>query len=626
MCVIIGLQLANHFVMFRKDECVCSCSDCLAVRGYPRDVSNEPRATGLHTFDAHVNALFDVLDKMNEVEKANLGTSFDELNKALSDVKDSRVNMKTSRKLNEGYEPSDKYMSVAGAEIQEICPERFLGKSLTYGYPFFRKGFATQNCTQFVAVKDLITIVFDDIHTSSTNPPAYERVLRGVAKLHPEVNVVYLTKREPSEDINKMKANVKVIRVKETAKLGKMWMDSLAHVTTKYVLIAPNLVTFDDDVNVQRLLRILSHNPDVVLASGAYRTRDGHWDIGCEQTIFKNYTLTLQGGYYLSFSECVVCDYAPGPWVARTKELKELTFDESLNFGVFHDLFMKIKRQKRITVSCPDVMFNIDKPKVEDSEFVNFATKHEIKKIVEPNGRVRWYGCRHGVKHKISGSCTRRRGLGVPPCDLENIADAIKLIMSECEKAGLFCELQEGTLLGAVKFNKVLPWERDADLTFLTANYTAFKELGPKFRAAGYSLSSHDSSLWCCADGRQAGGKFRMTADGWSIELYGQHLMESEMLVARGESPTKVDFAGQMVTVMRNPGLFARNRYGKSVYRHQEHWLDRGKVSGWHFYNPGKFERCPVDEHSGCLSQYSIDGNMQFDRNICPCSLQSPRE
>jgi hypothetical protein len=77
-----------------------------------------------------------------------------------------------------------------------------------------------------------------------------------------------------------------------------------------------------------------------------------------------------------------------------------------------------------------------------------------------------------------------------------------------------------------------------------------------------------------------------------------------------------------MVTVMRNPGLFARNRYGKLLYRHQEHWLDRGKTSGWHFYNPGRFGDCFDEGHSGCLSQYSTDGNMQFDMNICPCTLQ----
>ena len=177
--------------------------------------------------------------------------------------------------------------------------------------------------------------------------------------------------------------------------------------------------------------------------------------------------------------------------------------------------------------------------------------------------------------------------------------------------------------LGAVKLNKVFPWERDADITFLTANYSAFKALGPIFRAAGYSFSAYEDALWCCVDNRQAGGKFRMSADGWSIQLYGQHLMESEILVANGEAPTKVDFAGQMVTVMRNPGLFARNCYGKNIYKHQEHWLDLGKKSGWEFYHPSKFKKCPKQGHSGCLSQYSVDGNMQFGRDMCPCTLES---
>ena len=160
-------------------------------------------------------------------------------------------------------------------------------------------------------------------------PPAYRRVLEGLAKYHPDVNVVYITNKElPSEVINKMKSKVKLVRVDGATKLGRMWSDALTHVSTKYVLVAPNLVEFDDDVNLKRLLRILSHNPDVVLASAAYRKRNGHWDIGCEQTIFRNFTLTLQGGYYLSFWECVVCDYAPGPFVARTGELKKLGFEE----------------------------------------------------------------------------------------------------------------------------------------------------------------------------------------------------------------------------------------------------------------------------------------------------------
>ena len=180
----------------------------------------------------------------------------------------------------------------------------------------------------------------------------------------------------------------------------------------------------------------------------------------------------------------------------------------------------------------------------------------------------------------------------------------------------LLCEVQQTNLAlrfsGAVKFNKVLPWERDADITFLTGNYTAFKQLRSKFSRAGYSLSDDDGSLWCCVDGRQAGGKFRVGASRWTLELYGQHMMESEALVASGQKPTKVLFAGQWVTVMRNPGLFARNRYGPNVYQHEEHWMEIGHNSGWAFYRPSTFKKCPKPGHSACLDQFTADGNLQF--------------
>lgn len=285
-----------------------------------------------------------------------------------------------------------------------------------------------------------------------------------------------------------------------------------------------------------------------------------------------------------------------------------------LPFGVFQDLFWRLKMNHpgEIVVSCPDIMFNIYNREITDDKYAALAKKWEVKKWVESNGRVRWYGCRRGHSYTSSSSCSFSRGFGVPPCDLENLADAIKFVMKACEEAGLFCELQEGTLLGAVKFNKVLPWERDADITFLTANYSAFKKLRPKFQAAGYSLSDDDGSLWCCADGRQAGGKFRIGTTRWTLELYGQHLMESETLVANGLRPTKVQFSGQWVTVMRNPGLFARNRYGPGIYRHQEHWMDIGHGTGWAFYNPGAFSTCAQPGHSGCLDKFSADGNLQF--------------
>lgn len=93
-------------------------------------------------------------------------------------------------------------------------------------------------------------------------------------------------------------------------------------------------------------------------------------------------------------------------------------------------------------------MFNIYPREIADDTYTSLAQKWEVKKWVDSDGRVRWYGCRRGHSHTNSGACSFNTGLGVPPCDLENLADAIKFVMKECEDAGLFCELQEGTLLG----------------------------------------------------------------------------------------------------------------------------------------------------------------------------------
>uniref|UniRef100_A0A6P8J045 Uncharacterized protein LOC116305542 n=1 Tax=Actinia tenebrosa TaxID=6105 RepID=A0A6P8J045_ACTTE len=259
-------------------------------------------------------------------------------------------------------------------------------------------------------------------------------------------------------------------------------------------------------------------------------------------------------------------------------------------------------------------MFNINTRKVDDESYVELAKKWDIKKWVESDGQVRWYGCRRGYRHNQGTSkCSLTKGLGNPPCELENLADAIKFIMRECEKAGLFCELQEGTLLGAVKFNKVLPWERDADITFLTANYTAFKNLmRPKLIEQGYSLTTYDTSVRCCLEGRQTGGQFLIGTPSFTIEMYGQYMMESEILAARGQPSTKINFAGEWVNVVRNPGLYARNRYGPNHFRHAEHWRDAGSATGWVFYRPSHFTKCPTPGHSACLDQYPADGNIQF--------------
>ena len=49
--------------------------------------------------------------------------------------------------------------------------------------------------------------------------------------------------------------------------------------------------------------------------------------------------------------------------------------------------------------------------------------------------------------------------------------EALVRLMDACEKTNTLCQLQEGTLLGAVKLENILPWERDCDISVLSSQF-----------------------------------------------------------------------------------------------------------------------------------------------------------
>ena len=199
----------------------------------------------------------------------------------------------------------------------------------------------------------------------------------------------------------------------------------------------------------------------------------------------------------------------------------------------------------------------------------------------------------------------------VSPCCLRQLAQDILFVMRTCREHHILCELQEGTLLGAVKLGKVLPWERDADITFLSANFTAIIQLKAYLQKHGYSISVTDP-VTCCRDGSLTGGIIKLQGARWPIELWGQHQLDSGILEKRNGTQTRIIFHGEKIEVPRNPGLYMRNRYGYEIYKHAQHWMALGLQNSWIEYQAGYFTRCTQPGNHDCLDQYSADGNLQF--------------
>jgi hypothetical protein len=379
----------------------------------------------------------------------------------------------------------------------------------------------------------------------------------------------------------------------------------VSRVKSPYVLVARNIELFTNDSRLERLIRVMEML-NIKVAGGAIRNSDGHWKKGCFQAMYRNWTLKYLEGYDESLHECLFCDYIQGPFVTSKAHLKINTFENlSETEGLYEEWFLRISQKSDETVTCPDSMFHVNSLQSKhDGVLSAFMKKWNLFKIVTPYGETVMRTCalEYHDPHNTKA---------LSPCSVKSNAHAVKTILRNCEKAGIICELQEGTALGAVKFEKTLPWERDADITFLTANYSDFQKLETDFINAAFNFSDL-GSLWCCVDNRSAGGKFMLGFNGWNIELYGQHIMDSELLIQEGIKPTKVLLDGQWVNMPRNPGLFVRNRYGKEIYQHAEHWISTGQSSGWIDYKTNVFTPCVSPGDHDCLDRYNADGDLPF--------------
>ena len=236
------------------------------------------------------------------------------------------------KSFGENLEYEDKHFFGGGfsssksASKKEVCPEKFMGKDSHYGYPFYRKGFEGVNCTEFVPMNKLVTILATLPEERSIENQ--HQVFQGIAKHYPHIPITLVSKTEPTlKGITKLKLNFKNTVFKDLTH-GETWSKLLQEVKTPYVLFAPDITHFTDDVNLERLVRMLSETQDTIVAGGSHKNPRGERDKDCLQVMFKNWTVYFSGGYYHSFNDCIVCDVIPGPFMAKTKDLKRVGIDE----------------------------------------------------------------------------------------------------------------------------------------------------------------------------------------------------------------------------------------------------------------------------------------------------------
>jgi len=472
-----------------------------------------------------------------------------------------------------------------------VCPEEYLGTAADY--PWFEKGRVLTKCPDTPLFQSVISILLNGHEFA--NDKEIVGVLREIHAIYPGLTVIVCVRRHVIIPLDlRMRLDQVVIGEKPTAE--NVWNRLVHLATTEYVLIGRRIERFLWYALLERMVRVASEL-DVAAVGASLRTPDGHWSMGCQQTVLRNYTLTYRAGYDLSTNSCAYCNYISSPFVTRLTTLQAFDFRMTSADTVFHDFFLRLQRAGKLVMSCPDSMFfvranNEAAASSLTRQWAPMAVRYRLNRVNLADGRHLTFSC-----SQVATYVPRVDGIIVPVCAIGELLEAILRVMDICKQIGLYCQLEGNTALGAMKFNGILPWARGANITYITSKNVSFWDhRDGLFAKFGYELSLGDPKQPAESGANVVRRpQYILVVPGWRIQLFGW-TQQSTTDVLEETAATKLSLGGRWVNAPTNPGLYALRQYGTSDYlRH-----------------PKTLKKCPNPEGYECLDQYPADGNVNF--------------
>ena len=505
-------------------------------------------------------------------------------------------------------------IEVAASQVEEtrkgklldVCPEVYLGTLADH--PIHEKSRVLAHCTNARPFPDVLSILLNGFDYVTDDEILV--ILREVYTSYPKLTVhmaVHKTLALPGE----LKLSVKQHELAESATADIIWNTLAEKATTDFVLVGRRIERFlwQANVELERLVRVVSQL-GVDAVGGAFRTPDGHWSLGCQQTQLAHYRIKYVDGYYRSSKSCAFCDYIPSPFVSRLSTLRAVRFNMTSPDVVFHDYFLRLKKLRKLAVSCPDVMFFMQGDNMSEAsrhkQWKQMAQVHAINVVHFADGKQLSFSC-----DEAKTLCKRRKGISVPVCCLNVLRKQIQDTFEICEKLGIFCRVNCGTALGAIKFKGVLPWEVDADISYTPSKDVNFWQRKDEFTKRGYKFSKYYPSKCRVFNQKSpACRKFAIGTRYWHVDMWDNTPRSiTDWLRGHNLKPTKVQMGDRWVNSLTNPGLYARNEFSFEVLRHVEHTFVTG-LRNPSLMRGGQYTKCAVPGFHGCLDQTDADGNI----------------
>ena len=488
--------------------------------------------TGTIDYTAMQNGQF----VLHNRELRQLYETLNEIKKSVHDEK-NRKNIETSIQLLEE--------SIKKKYGKKVCPEMLLLKTINKKpIQYFEADRKCSNKTkrisretgqfrEFKSVSELVTFVFDLTNDTCQRIEKKKNMFQQIHVLHPKSQVVVGVDMEKHTHCSQFKSDPAVV-VK--GKTKDIWKKMLDHVTTSYLLIGRNMMTFDDNVDMNRLLREISMLRVPLMGGSLKSSQNGHWLLNCYQMDHKRFNLELVSGYHHSNHDCLYCQYFRGPIFAETSFLKSrLDVTQHDTNTMFLDLFLRNMKDQIMSAVCPDIMFHSDTSKMislPDNTWLQMAKRYEITTVIDEFGKLYEIPC----DELDVGYSPTNKHFFTHPCVLRQISKMVSVFLSLCRERDIFCELAAGQILGGVKFGGVIPWEYDADIDFHPDNASLIdKSFEKQLRDRGIELQrlTHQSQPYF---NLQIGYKgHNIKADVWPFLSPKNHRRSTTKVLVDGE-------------------------------------------------------------------------------------------
>ncbi|XP_002734292.1 ribitol 5-phosphate transferase FKRP-like [Saccoglossus kowalevskii] len=105
----------------------------------------------------------------------------------------------------------------------------------------------------------------------------------------------------------------------------------------------------------------------------------------------------------------------------------------------------------------------------EEERKVSLYSAFGIKKVINPDGHIGWYGCSKETVRCFGTVINSMpeylyRNRWTPPCCIRNLRETVKHVFEILDNAGVRYWLEGGSLLGAARNGDIIPWDYDVDI------------------------------------------------------------------------------------------------------------------------------------------------------------------